>query len=74
MTLIGQVLAPPTTEGAVSLRTGHLAISLGLGNALIDGLHSGECQPRQTHFESGAFVARLHGSQSLPPSPTGGAL
>ena len=52
----------PQLQGSVSLRTGHLAISLGLAEALLNGVQSGELQTdadalRQWHFR----VARLNG-------------
>ena len=51
----------PQLRGAVSLRTGHIAISLGMGDALLSGLKSGEMQSdadaqRQWRFR----MARLH--------------
>ena len=48
--------------GAVSLRTGHLAISLGLGDALLDGVNAGVLKAEANALNQWRFrVARLHG-------------
>ena len=52
----------PQLQGVISLRTGHQAISLGMGDALLDGFRAGESRAeakalRRWHFR----IARLHG-------------
>ena len=42
-------------RGFVPLRTGHLAISLGMGDALVEGLHPAQCKQMPVHYVSGAF-------------------
>ena len=52
----------PQLRGVVSLRTGHMAISLGMGNALIDGLQGGEFQAEAKALREWRFrLARLDG-------------
>ena len=52
----------PQLRGAVSLRTGHLAISLGLGDALLDGVNAGVLKAEANALNQWRFrVARLHG-------------
>ena len=52
----------PQLRGAVSVRTGHMAISLGMGNALIDGLQGGEFQAEAKALREWRFrLARLDG-------------
>ena len=52
----------PQLQGLVSLRTGHLAISLGLGDALLDRVREGGLQADANALRQWRFrVARLHG-------------
>ena len=52
----------PQLRNLVSLRTGHLAISLGLGDALLDRVQSGELQAEAKALRQWNFrIARLHG-------------
>ena len=47
----------PQLQGTLSLRTGHIAISLGLGDELLEGVQSGTLQREQMplHCVNGIF-------------------
>ena len=52
-------------RGFVPLRTGHLAISLGMGDALVEGLQSGAMQTNAGALRQWRFrIARLHGESN----------
>ena len=52
----------PQLRGHVSLKTGHTAISLGLGDALLNGVRSGELQAEAKALRQWNFrVARMKG-------------
>ena len=52
----------PQLRGVISLRTGHQAISLGLGDALLDGFRAGESRAEAKALRQWNFrIARLHG-------------
>ena len=52
----------PQLEGLVSLPTGHIAVSLGMGDVLLDSLRKGSSQASAKAISQWRFrVARLHG-------------